>query len=457
MDTHRLRLCIAALLLPILIVGCPALPVGGSTYTMPSEALKRVVPQTAPPDLPKAAALTDLQRYAALNNPGLEASFQHWKAAMERIAQARSLPDPRLEYGYFLEEVETRVGPQRQRMALMQMFPWFGKLRLRGDVAARSADAAWQRFQAAKLTLYSRVAEAAAELYYLDHAVAVTQENAALVEYLERVARARYEAASAGHPDVIKAQVELGKLQDRLATLKELRPVLGTKLNAVLGRPETTAVPTLGALPEQVPPADVPALIEWMRRGNPELKALAAEIEKSRSAIELARKDFFPDITLGVQYIDTAGARVGNPSGSGKDPVVATVGLNLPIWYGKYRAAVREHEARLRAAQFSHADRSNQLVSEIRMALFRAQDAQRKMVLYGDTLVPMGRQHLKATESAFRAGTAEFLNLIDAQRMLLEFQLARDRAVADRMKHLAMLDRLIGREAPRTTETEATP
>lgn len=444
----------ALCMLAAFTAGCTNVPTGGNPYVIPAEALRHAVPPEDPEPLPEALTLEDLYRYAALNNPGLEAAFNQWAAAMERIPQARSLPDPMLQYTYFIEEVETRVGPQRHRIGLAQTFPWFGTLRLRGDVTARAAESAWHRYQGDKLMLFERVAAAAAEVYYIDHAVSVTRDNMELVRYLERVARTRYAAAGAGHPSVIKAQVELGKLTDRLATLRELRPALVAKLNAVLGRSEFTPLPALTSLPEDAPPEDLRALLDRMARENPQLKALAANIERSRSGIALAKKQFFPDITLGLSAIETGSARAGNPSDSGKDPVLASVGLNLPIWLGKYRAAVREQEAQLRKAQYALADRANTLAAEVHMALYRAQDAQRKIGLYKDTLVPLGEQNLKATETAFRGGTADFLSLIDAQRMLLEFQLEQQRATADRTKHLAMLDRLIGREIPRPTIPE---
>ncbi|MHC4153562.1 MAG: TolC family protein, partial [Planctomycetota bacterium] len=72
--------------------------------------------------------LQDYLRLAALNNAGLKAAFEEWKAALEQVPQARSLPDPRFTYGYYIREVETRVGPQQNRLGIMQVFPWFGEI-----------------------------------------------------------------------------------------------------------------------------------------------------------------------------------------------------------------------------------------------------------------------------------------------------------------------------------------
>jgi cobalt-zinc-cadmium efflux system outer membrane protein len=98
--------------------------------------------------------LSEYLRYGALHNAGLKAAFEEWKAALEQIPQAKALLDPRFTYGFFIEAVETRVGPQRQRFSLLQTFPWFGKIAARTDVAAAAAKAAQQRYEGRKLRLF---------------------------------------------------------------------------------------------------------------------------------------------------------------------------------------------------------------------------------------------------------------------------------------------------------------
>jgi outer membrane protein TolC len=110
-------------------------------------------------------------------------------------------------------------------------------------------------------------------------------------------------------------------------------------------------------------------------------------------------------------------------SGSGQDPVVAMVSVNLPIWLGKYRAGEREARARHRAAIGAKAERDNALGSQIKMVLYDLRDAERKIDLYRDTLVPKAKQSLRATETAYRAGKASFLDLVDGERVLLDLML----------------------------------
>jgi len=404
-------------------------------------------PETEPPELTEESTLGDYLAYAALNNSALEAAFNRWKAALERVPQVRALPDPRFTYRYYIREVETRVGAQRQSFGIAQTLPWLGKLELRGDVAAEAANAERQRYEAEKRRLFYQVRDAYCEYYYLGKALHIVRQNIRLLQQIERVARTRYKAGAASHPDVIRLQVELGKLDDRSRTLADLRGPMVARLNAALNRPAEAPLPWPTAIPDQQVSVTDAELLVWLAESNPELKALDHEIAQSRSRIALAGKDYFPDVTVGVDYIDTAGA-VGamRPSDSGKDPVIAMVSINLPLWWDKIAAGVREARFRHLVAVHRKQAKTNALSAALKLAAYRFRDAERKINLYRDTLLPKANQSLKATETAFRAGKATFTDLIDSQRILLEFELAFQRALADKAQRLAELEMLVGKE-----------
>ncbi len=401
------------------------------------------------PELTENSGLSDYLAYAALNNPGLEAAFNRWRAALDRVPQVKSLPDPRFNYKYFIEEVETRVGPQQQSFGISQLFPWFGKPGLRGGVAGQAANAARQRYEAAKRKLFLEVKDAYYEYYYLAKSIAVTKENVSLIKHLESVAQSRYKAAAGTHPDVIRAQVEMGKLEDRYRTLLDLQQPIVARLNAALNRPVESDIPSPTEIQfDHVDVADRELLARLVTE-NPELKALDFEITQNKKSIELAKKDYFPDFTFGLNLIDTDDSPVGNPSGNGKDPVIASVSINIPLWREKYAAGVREARSRYFAARGQRRQKANSLSSQLKMVLYSFRDAERKIDLYRDALLPKARESLKVTESGFRAAKGSFTDLIDAQRILLEFALSYERALADRSQSLAKLEMLVGQEIRR--------
>jgi len=398
------------------------------------------------PELTNTSGVSDYLAYAALNNPGLEAAFNRWKAALDRVPQVKSLPDPRFNYKYFIEEVETRVGPQQQSFGISQLFPWFGKLDIRSDVAGQAANAARQRYEAAKLKLFFEVKDAYYEYYYLAKSIAITKENVSLIKHLESVAQSRYKAAVGTHPDVIRAQVEMGKLEDRYRTLLDLQQPIVARLNAALNRPVEAEIPSPTEIKfNEVEVVDQELLTRLVTE-NPELKALDYEITQNKKSIELAKKDYFPDFTLGLSFIDTDDSPVGNPRDNGKDPVVASVSINIPLWREKYDASVREARSRYFAARQEREEKANSLSSQLKMILYSFRDAERKIDLYRDALLPKAKESLKVTESGFRAARGSFTDLIDAQRILLEFALSYERALANRSQSLAKLEMLVGQE-----------
>jgi len=150
--------------------------------------------------------------------------------------------------------------------------------------------------------------------------------------------------------------------------------------------------------------------------------------------------EFYPDVTLGVVYVQTGPARMAGVADSGKDPVMAGFSINIPLWREKNRAGVREAESRYNATRLECQDRANLLTTDLAVALFIFQDAHRNISLYRDDLLPKADQHLKVIQRSFKIGKSDFLSLLDAERILLEFQLTFARAVADREQGLASVE-----------------
>jgi len=394
--------------------------------------------------LDENSVLEDYLAYAERNNPELRGRFNRWQAALEQIPQAKALPDPRLAYACFLQEVETRVGPQRHKVGIAQTFPWFGKLGLRKDVAMKRANAERERYASAKLDLFYRVEKIYRELYYLGRAASVTDENIRLMTFLEEVARTRYAAGATPHSDVVRAQVELGRLEDRLRSLEELKTPLLARFNSLLNRPSDAAVALPQQRPRSRPCVSEEALSEMLSQRNPRLKAIELDASAHGDSARLAERDFYPDITVGLEYIETGGASVEGVDDDGKDPVLATVSVNLPLWREKYRAAEEEALLKREAALSEKRDVENELAADLSLALYHFRDAERKIDLYESSLLPKAKQSLNVAQQAFTTGQGSFLEIVDAERTLLEFQLSLERSVTNRAQRLAEIEMIVG-------------
>lgn len=401
--------------------------------------------------------LSDYLGKAALNNPELESAFYRWKAALEKIPQVKSLPDPRFTFAYYIESVETRVGPQEASVALFQTFPWFGVLDLRGDVAAEEANALKAQYDALKLKIFYDVKNSFYEYAYLAQSIEITREDVALLKFLESVARARYSAGATPYSDVLKTQVQLGRLEDRLKTLQDLRKPIMAKLAASMNLPPDTILPWPASVPVMLISITDEDLLKQLPENNPQLKRYEHLEAREKAGIELAKKDYYPDFTFGIQDIITGPAVIPNTRDSGKDPIIASVTVNIPFWWEKRHAAVREGEAKLTSTLKGAEALKRMLLSDTELALYKYRDAQRKIDLYQNTLIPKAEEALNVTLEAFQAGTRSSLDLIDAEKTLLEFELSYIRAVADQAQRLAELEWLLGKEIPCTLHGAVVP
>jgi len=462
-DGRLLALILAAAIL-LTIAAPPAVAAGDGT--VPDRDSASQISQTfSAVDSSDAAfdpdgGLESYLRWAALHSPSMRVAFYDWLAAIERTGYAGALPDPQFMYAYYIESVETRVGPQNHRLALKQSFPWFGTLGAQKDAAGHAADAAYRHFQSEELKLFYEVIAAYDEYYYAGREMEITTENLELMTYWESVARARYRVALAPHADVIKTQVELGRLEDRLLRLQSVLYPAAARLKAVLDLPDSLELP----IPTEIVVVEDSLIrmhvLHTIMSDNPNLHARLALIEQARAGERVAAKRAWPSFTLGVDYIQTGPALDPTMKDSGKDPWIASAGISLPIWFGKNGARKREAAASRQRALYAYDELRNQLMDVAARVVFEHDDALRKIQLYRDGLIPKAEQSLNAAYTAYEAGEADFLNVLDAQRLLLDFQLMFERAQASLATRRAEIEMLMGQslaeaEAEAQTEAEA--
>jgi outer membrane protein TolC len=397
-----------------------------------------------PAGLSEQPTLGDYLSFAEEHNPGLRAAYRRWQAAEKSISKAKALPDPRLTYGYFVEPVETRVGPQRQTFGVSQRIPWLGKIGARKQVASHRSDAEREVYAAEKLRLFHRVKRLYHDLAYLHRAMDITEDNVALLTQLEPIVRSQYQGGAASQSALLKIQVEIARLEDRREGFADQGAAIAAQLNAALGRPADADLPRPVAAPAESLRVAPEELLAWLEEHNPDLRAMDYRADSEKAAASLAGKSYFPDLSLGFQYIEIGESAFPGVEDSGKDAMLATVAINLPLWFGTYKASGEEAQQRYAAARNERDELLNQFAAELHAADYALRDAERRLHLYRRDLLPMARQSLEVTLGAFTAEQVTFLDVVEAERTLLEFDLAHARAVADRGQSLARIEMLVG-------------
>lgn len=385
--------------------------------------------------LPDTLVLNEALEYAQTNNPELKSLDAKWRAVKETVAQVSALPDPRLSYGYFLESVETRTGPQDQKIGISQAIPWFGKLSLKEQIALKEAEEVRLEYIAAELEVQSRIKRAFYEYAWLKEAIRINKEHLDLLKLMESVANTRFKNSDLSQSVLILIQVEQGKLEDRIKETDELRVPLSSSLRALLGDAGGELLPWPKKQSDIGELSDPSELKSIMIKANPMLRKLEVMSEKEDVGVKLAEKDYYPDVTFGLNYIDTDG---------GDDPAVAMISVNLPVWRNKLDAGKREALLRRDSLEEMRRNKQLNLQTKFDLLLYRYRDAERKTNLYRKTLIPKIEQGIEVAMKGFETGKVGFSDLLDAERTLLEFQLTSVRRLTDANQRLAEIHALVG-------------
>jgi cobalt-zinc-cadmium efflux system outer membrane protein len=390
----------------------------------------------------------NLERYVAFglrNSAQLRAAFETWRASTERVQQVSTLPDPRLSFAEFIEEVQTRTGPQRRRFGLSQAFPWPGELDTKAELATRKAEAAWEQVEQARLNVARRIEVAFHEYAYLARELAITEELMQLIKGFEPVVQGRIRGG-AGQEDLLRLQVEIGRLEDDLGSIQRRQPALSARLADAMNLPLEAAA----SLPW--PKLEVPEsstrtaaeLIAAALEASPRLRALEQQLAAARAAEDLSSFKRRPEFAARLDYIDTGSALSSSTSGSGDDPLFLGISMSLPVWTSSYSAAEREAKHMVRAARARLDDARSLLNADITEEAYRVDDAQRRIQLYLVSLIPRARESLQLTTVSYRSGGASVLDLLDSERALLEFELSLWRACREYLQGEARLKELLG-------------
>ena len=381
-------------------------------------------------------------------NPGVRQQFARYRAALQQVPQLTALPDPTLKLTQFLRTPETRVGPQTTLVNIEQRFPWFGKLDERGKVAAKEAAALAELYQAAQADVVKQVKLAYHALGFLDQAIEITREELDLLNHFERLSRARYSQGVGLQQAVVKLQAEITRRENRLEQLRARRVDAEAALNSLVDRP---AERPLARVKQPTPPKvapDLAALYARARDQSPEMRAAFLRIEKQEKRIHAARKEYWPDFSVGLGFANVLGRSDASPLDNGKNAWNLTFGVTLPIQRRRRDAGVLEATESLLASKEGYREQRNRLEASIRATAFRIETLARQIELFERTLMPQAEQAMRASEAAYSTGAVGVLELLDSERVMLEVRLGLARLTSDYWKALAEMERAIGSPFP---------
>ena len=386
------------------------------------------------PTLTTNSPLADFLAFAILNDPKVEAAYYDWVAAVERITPARSLPNPRVTFQMDIMSIVTSLMP-----GLMLDLPGPGKLGARAAVASAESTAKYFAFEFSVVQAAFSLKKAYYQLFFLADKIRVSRQILELLSDLERLARAQNSVGKVTLQDVLRAQIELDRLNTEIAGLSDSRQLLITQFKAALGLGPDRPEPPLPARFESTPlNLSADQLWQTALARNPRLQGMAAEVAGAEAAIRLARRERIPDFSVGIEADVKALPTMYRPQ----------LGFTLPIWRDKIAAEIAAAQAGKRAAAARLSAEQITLAVELADKLFNYRESSRNLVLLEDKLLAKGRQSVAVAQSGYLSGKIDFFNLIDAQRTLLGFLLSEVEARIQRELALAEISHLLLGTAP---------
>jgi len=440
-------------------------------------------------------SLTYYLELAAKNNPSVQQKFTEYQAALQKVPQVGSLPDPELNVGVFLSPMELISGKQIADIRLMQMFPWFGQLKYAKDEMSLMAKAKFESFRETKLQVYYDVQRTWNELQKVQQSIRINEKNLEILRSLERLSVVKFKAASSGGgassgasgtsgnsasvpnssgmnsmgsgagisapqtsagmssspmtssggsglADIYRIQMETGELENSIALLKNQAQTITARFNNYLNRESLTVV----ALPEKLE-ADslaysLSAVSDSMLSQSPMLGMLEYEQQSLDARKSMVTKMGYPMVGLGLNYSLINKSEMATSAMNGSDMIMPMVTVTLPIYRKKYKAMREEVELMKTANKQGYQATQNSLQTEYYEAIQLYQDAQRRMKLY-DSQYNLAERSLNILRKSFAASGSDLTDVLRVRQQTLDYELKKIEAISDNNTAIAWIKRLM--------------
>jgi cobalt-zinc-cadmium efflux system outer membrane protein len=384
------------------------------------------------------------QDTAALNNPGIQALYKQYEVVMQKVPQSSSLPDPTFGIGYFISATETRVGPTQAVMSISQSFPWFGQLNAQEDATIERALAVLEKYNGQRSRLNFDVANTYNSLYVLRSAIRLTAKNIELLQTFKDLARVRYESGKGSMVDVLRIEMELDELKNQLEYLKDSKSPLTTQFEQLLNTNIEQDIVFPEVLWDEKFSLNKELILDSVTTMNPAILSLNHELLSYDQDVIAAKKTGGPSFTVGLNYT-IVGQREGyTGSDNGRDAILPTIGVKIPLYRKNYDALVKEKEIARESVVLKKIDRTNILHTSFEKGIRDYDDAVRRIALF----IELGEHAMQAMDiliSEYTSASTNFEEIIRMDRKLLKYQLELEKARADQNTSVAFINYLMGK------------
>jgi len=385
---------------------------------------------------------------ALTGNPGLSEIRARAEAMAAVPSQEGTLPDPALKFGALYLPTNS-FNPQQDDFTMMEVgisqeIPFPGKLALREKIAEQEALAAADSVDEARLRLVREVKQSWWRLFYYDRALNLLDESEHFFQQLIDVAQAKYKVGKGSQQDVLLAQLELSKLKDEKLNLVIMRHGQNARINALLDRAAETSVQIPAEAEFKLPAIAEPALQDKALRIRPLFAQHHKMLDAALSRVDLAKKGFYPDFTVGAYY----DARQNTPAGQSRSDFASIqLSINVPIYADRKQAkAVDQRQSELLQAQYALQDEHRRIQAEIASKAVEYQQTKEKLLLLEHEIIPQAQQTVNSLLAGYQVSRADFTDLLRTQLSFFQYQTQYWQALTNTQQILAELSAEVGEE-----------
>ncbi|MFA6472081.1 MAG: TolC family protein [Candidatus Latescibacterota bacterium] len=391
----------------------------------------------------KSAGLDSLIAEALRNNPRILAAREESAASYTRIRQNTSFEPPQAGIEFYQTPLKSFPNPikngQETDYSIQQMFPFPGKRAAMGDAARNSAVMAERNIGALERQVIHEVKSAYYALYLADRSLSINSRIQELLRELIAVASRQYEVGSGRQSDILKAQTELSMLSLSTIHLQREKKVAEARVNTLAGRSPSMSIAPVEDIEKTFPALMIEQIDSLALEKRPELQAMDYNIRMRKAELAVSRKERMPDFMVRLMYKDM--------TMSGSDYWSTMFGFTIPesFWSkGKVRSKIEEGSINIRKAQAEFGNMKNEVFLQVHEAYENVEANRKSINYYRNSLIPQAEQTLLAVTDGYRAGTGDFMAVIDAARMLLQIRKDCETAVSDYMESQASLEQAVG-------------
>jgi outer membrane protein TolC len=448
-------------------------------------------------------SLTHYLEIAAKSNPTVLQKLNEYQAALQKVPQVGSLPDPEVSLGVFLSPMELVSGNQVADIRLMQMFPWFGVLKSAKDEMSMMANAKYESFRDAKLQVLFDVQRTWYELYKVQQEILIAEKNIDILHTIERLSLIKFKAGTTGiggasqsasamsnaisqnvspgssgmqtmgsntgnntgtNPvqvsssvqsnsmssqtsgsglaDLYRLQIEIGDLENNIAYLRNQQNTLVARFNSYLNRPVQSVVAITDTLKSDTLYVSLPAVSDSMLNNNPMLGMLQYEQQSLEARKKMVTRMGYPMVGLGLNYSLINKSQMSTSSMNGKDMIMPMVTLTLPIYRKKYNAMQTEADLLKTATAQNYTATANTLQTEYYQAVQLYLDAGRRMKLYANQYL-LANKTLDIMLKSFSTSGSGLTDVLRIRQQTLDYEFKQVEAISDYNTGIAWLKRLM--------------